>query len=375
MSAEVGMRKGLRLVAMMSGVAVLAAVVSSNGVRAGGQSEFRPADTADPSTQEPAHRMTSDDLEKIKLAVSNWGRWGKDDERGTLNLITAKKTQDAARLIKDGVVVSLAHFASHERGVGASGTTHTVSGDANWDWKTQPRAMIDRIEFSIHDGSNSHMDAICHYQSLDGKFMVFNGHPANFGPQGCQADSIERMGQPFATRAVLVDLPLLRGVKYLPPKTAIYQADLEAWEKYANVKIGSGDVLLVRTGRWALQAENGKFTYNSQGPGLHLSVVPWLHQRDIAVLGSDAVNDVQPSGIVGGTAGIYGEKANIPGQMDRPLHNSMLVYMGTPLIDNGYFEDAAREAASRKRWEFFISVAPNRIENASATPFNAVAIF
>ena len=93
------------------------------------------------------------------------------------------------------------------------------------------------------------------------------------------------------------------------------------------------------------------------------------------VLGSDAVNDVQPSGIVGGTGGIYGEKANIPGQMDRPLHNSMLVYMGTPLIDNGYFEDAAREAASRKRWEFFISVAPNRIENASATPFNAVAIF
>jgi hypothetical protein len=61
--------------------------------------------------------------------------------------------------------------------------------------------------------------------------------------------------------------------------------------------------------------------------------------------------------------------------MDRPLHNSMLVYNGTPLIDNGYFEDAAREAASRKRWEFFISVAPNRIENASATPFNAVAIF
>src|SRR4051812_50126825 len=149
MSPEVVMRKGLRLIAMMSGVAVLAAVVSSNGVRAGGQSEFRPADTADPSTQEPAHRMTSADLEKIKLAVSNWGRWGKDDERGTLNLITPKKTQDAARLIKDGVVVSLAHFASHEKGVGAAGTTHTVSGDANWDWKPNPQGRTVRSRLGI----------------------------------------------------------------------------------------------------------------------------------------------------------------------------------------------------------------------------------
>jgi hypothetical protein len=77
MSAEVGMRKGLRLVAMMSGVAVLAAVVSSNGVRAGGQSEFRPADTADPSTQEPAHRMTSDDLEKNKTGGVELGSLGQ----------------------------------------------------------------------------------------------------------------------------------------------------------------------------------------------------------------------------------------------------------------------------------------------------------
>src|SRR5579862_1078737 len=116
------MRKKLRLMTIALGVAVLAAVLSTSGARAGGQSELRPVDTADPSTQEPAHRMTSADLERIKLAVSNWGRWGKDDERGTLNLITAKKTLEAVRLIKDGVVVSLAHFANHAKGVGAGGT-------------------------------------------------------------------------------------------------------------------------------------------------------------------------------------------------------------------------------------------------------------
>jgi kynurenine formamidase len=360
------MRKSLRLIALGSGLVVVGAMVSSTGARAGGQFEYRAADTADPSTQEPAHRMTHDDLIKMEQELSNWGRWGKDDERGTLNLITPQKTLEAARLIHDGVVVSLAHFASHEKATDAAGTQHTVTSD--WDWKTKPRAMVDRIQFSIHDGTNSHMDAICHYETQDGTLMVYNGHPSGFSVEGCQADSIERMGQAFATRAVLVDMPLLRGVKYLPPKTAIYQSDLEAWETFANVKVQSGDVLLIRTGRWALRAEKGPFAYNSQGPGLHMSVAPWLKARGVAVLGSDAVNDVQPSGIVGGTG-------TAPGEMDRPLHNILLVYMGMPLIDNGYFEDAAREAAARKQWTFFITVAPNRIENGSASPFNAAAVF
>jgi kynurenine formamidase len=368
------MRRGVRLIVLAAAIAAFGMIFVSLAVRAGAQSEYRPPDTADPTTQLPEHRMTSDDLERLKRELSNWGRWGNDDERGTLNLITPQKTQAAARLIKDGVVVSLAHFAFHDKAIDAGGTEHLVSAPADWDWKTQPRAMVDRINFGIHDGTNSHMDAICHYQTLDGKFMVYNGHPAGFGPEGCQASSIERMGQAFATRAVLVDMPLLRGVPYLPEKTALYASDLEAWEKFANVKIGSGDVLLIRTGRWALRAEKGPFTYNSRGPGLHLSVAPWLKQRDIALLGSDGVNDVQPSGVVGGTGGIYGTK-NVPGQMDRPLHNLLLVYFGMPLVDNGYFEDVAREAAARKRWEFFITVTPNRIEHGSASPFNAAAVF
>ena len=368
------MRTRVRLIVSAATVAIVASSFISLGSRAGAQSELRPPDTADPTTQLPEHRMTSDDLERFKRELTNWGRWGAADERGTLNLITPQKTQTAARLIKDGVVVSLAHFAYHDKALDAGGTEHIVSAPADWDWKTQPRAMIDRIGFGVHDGTNSHMDAICHYQTLDGKFMVYNGHPSGFGPEGCQASSIERMGQPFATRAVLVDMPLLRGVKYLPEKTALYASDLEAWEKYANVKIGSGDALLVRTGRWALRAEKGPFTYGSRGPGLHLSVAPWLKQRDVALLGSDAVNDVQPSGIVGGTTGIFAGQM-VPGQTDRPLHNLLLVYLGLPLVDNGYFEDVAREAAARKRWEFFITVTPNRIENGSASPFNASAVF
>src|ERR1700755_3674244 len=99
------MRRDVRLVIVSAMTAVVAAVSVSFSARAGAQSELRPPDTADPSTQTAEHRMTSDDLERLKRELSNWGRWGTDDERGTLNLITPQKTQAAARLIKDGVAV------------------------------------------------------------------------------------------------------------------------------------------------------------------------------------------------------------------------------------------------------------------------------
>jgi kynurenine formamidase len=323
-----------------------------------------------PSTQEPAHRTTYDDVVKLETTLSNWGRWGADDERGTLNLITVEKTKQAARLIKDGVVASLQHFANLDKAIDDFQFGDTKHGMWNPTGRgydpTQGGAAIDTIFFGTHDGTLSHMDALCHYSiEKNGKGVVFNGHPSGYSDAGCAANSMDRMGQPFATRAILVDMPLLRKVKYLEPRTPIYPSDLEEWEKFANVKIGSGDAVLIRTGRWALRAEKGPWNSAREAAGLHVSVMPWLKQRDIALLGSDAVNDVQPSGVVGGS----GEAAG------RPVHTLSIAIMGTPLIDNGYFEDMAREAASRKRWDAFMTVVPNRIEHGTASPFNAVVVF
>jgi len=198
----------------------------------------------------------------------------------------------------------------------------------------------------------------------DGKVVVYNGHPSAT-ENGCSKNAIDRMGPGFATRAVLVDMPLLKGVKWLDPHTPIYPEDLEAWETFANVKIHSGDAVLVRTGRWALRAAEGPWPQAREAAGLHASVMPWLKQRDIALLASDAVNDVQPSGIVGGS----GEAAI------RPVHLISIAVMGMPLVDNGYFEDAAKEAAARKRWEFFMTVQFTGLEGGTATNFNALGIF
>jgi len=137
------------------------------------------------------------------------------------------------------------------------------------------------------------------------------------------------------------------------------------YKKFANVKIGIGDAVLIRTGRWALRAAKGPWNSAREAAGLHVSVMPWLKQRDVSLLGSDAVNDVQPSGVAGGS----GEAAN------RPVHTLSIAIMGMPLVDNGYFEDAAQEAARLKRWDFFMTVQLTKITGGTATPFNALGVF
>lgn len=106
--------------------------------------------------------------------------------------------------------------------------------------------------------------------------------------------------------------PLLKKVKWLEPSTPIYAEDLQAWEKFAGIRIGAGDALLIRTGRWAKRAAEGPWAYGEGGAGLHASVLPWLRARDVSLLGSDAVNDVQPSGVTG---------------INRPIHQLTQVNM------------------------------------------------
>jgi len=172
--------------------------------------------------------------------------------------------------------------------------------------------------------------------------------------------AIDRMGPGFVTRGILVDMPLLRGVEWLEPSTPIYVSDLEEWEDFAGVTIGSGDVLLVRTGRWAKREVDGPWAYGRVGAGLHASVLPWLKERGVALLVGDAVNDVQPSGVRG---------------RNRPIHDLTQVFLGLPLVDNGYLLDVAKEAAERRRWQFMVSWQISRVPGGTASPFNALATF
>jgi hypothetical protein len=328
----------------------------------GGGPRFSP----DPSTQDAKRLVTLDTLKRWEKELSNWGRWGKDDQRGLLNLITPDKTKSALGLVKEAKTVTLQINPIKKTGSDTGGfgenlhrmaRVHPVTGAI--------QGALDVIHLSIHDGLSSHMDALCHYQGpigrKDGEPAVsYNGFPFTLTAAGCIESAADRMGPGYITRGILVDLPLMKGVKWLEPSTPVYAEDLEAWEKFAGIRIGAGDALIVRTGRWAKRAAEGPWPYGQAGAGLHASVLPWLKSRDVSLLASDAVNDVQPSGVQG---------------INRPIHQLTQVNMGLPLVDNAYTEDAAVEAARLKRWEFMLTLQIYQIQGGTASPFNALATF
>ena len=162
------------------------------------------------------------------------------------------------------------------------------------------------------------------------------------------------------TRGVLVDLPLLKKIPYLEPGTGVTVADLEAWEKFANVRFGGGDAVFLRTGRWVQRKEKGPWNVARDAAGWHASVMPWLKQRDVALLGNDAVNDVQPSGVPGNS---------------RPIHQLAIVAMGLPLVDVMDLEAVAQTASRLKRWEFLVTAAPVPVLGGTGFQLNPIATF
>ncbi|MEQ8954270.1 MAG: cyclase family protein [Gammaproteobacteria bacterium] len=336
----------------------LLAVIAILTVGSISSQDFRPH----PSTQMAERLVTMEDLRRWETELSNWGRWGTNDKRGTLNLITPAKTREAAALVTEGVTVTLQHCVSSEQTIDSGTFGPTDHWMSRIDEETgMPTFALDEIQFSLHDGMLSHLDALCHYRTeIDGEYIIFNGYPQNLNADGCHDLAIDKMGTSYITRGVLVDMPLLRGVDYLPPSTPIYVEDLLEWERFAGVEIRSGDALLIRGGRWAIREEQGPWRYGQGGAGLHASTLPFLRERDVALLVSDAVNDVQPSGVEG---------------INRPVHQLTQVNIGLPIVDNGYLEDVAREARRLQRWEFMVSVQINPVEGGTASPFNANATF
>lgn len=297
--------------------------------------------------------VTREQVDRWMTELSNWGRWGKDDQRGTLNLITPEKRKAAVKLVRDGISVSLAHTIEKDP---APDSPRPLGQQMTLD--AAGHAM-DLYTIWYHGSVITHLDALCHY-SFEGK--IFNGFAKSNITQGpgCVENGVENQKDGYMTRGILVDIPLLRKVAYLEPGTPIYPSDLEAWETFAGIKIGSGDALFLRTGRWARRAKEGAWNVAANSAGFHASVLPWLKQRGVALLGNDAVNDVQPSGI-----------ADSP----RPIHQVAIVAMGLPLVDVMDLEAVGKEAARLRRWEFLLTVAPVPVLGGTGFPINPIATF
>jgi kynurenine formamidase len=287
-------------------------------------------------------------FEEWMRTLSNWRRWGDSDEIGAVNLITPSKRQSAMTLARTGAVLSLSR--PHRIDAGMPNAPFSMAATTN------PAGFSsDRIEMSFHGVQITHIDALCHF-SYNGQ--TYNGYPWDqvvTKESGCSKLGIGNMRDRLVTRAVLVDIPRLKGLPYLEPGTHIYREDLVAWERRANVRLSPGDALLLRTGRWARDERIGPSATPS---GYDLSAVPFFKERDIAIIGSDWTHDV---GTVEGV--IY------------PVHRFAIVALGMTLLDALDLEELSARAAALNRWEFLLAVEPTNATNATGSPVNPLVMF
>jgi len=308
-------------------------------------------------SQQSRQKVTAETVERWMQELSNWGRWGKQDQLGAVNLITPAKRKQAAALVREGVSVSLARSTEKEKAVDndspfGHAMIHTGKNLLVGQY------TLDTISVSYHGWAHTHMDALCH---MFYKGRMYNGFPqTEVTEKGAAKLAVDTLKSGILTRGVLMDIPRLKGVGYLEPGTPIYPEDLEAWEKQAGIKVSSGDVVFIRTGRWARREEKGPWQVATKSAGLHASCAPWLKARDVAMLGSDAASDVMPSGVDG---------------ISQPVHQLVLIALGMPIFDNCDLEAVSREAARRKRWEFHLSAAPIPVTGGTGSPLNPIATF
>jgi kynurenine formamidase len=298
-----------------------------------------------------SHEVNAAQYEQWKKTLSNWGRWGKDDQIGALNLITPAKRKQAASLVKEGVSVSMAADVD---------TVKAVDNPNPFELKMLSIGM-DQIAVNYHGIAHTHLDSLAH---INDNGVFYNGYQpeaAKVMQQGHEKNSIHNVKSGIFTRGILIDIPRLKGVPYLEPGTPIYVEDLEAWEKKAGVKVSAGDAVFVRTGVWARRKALGPWlrgrAEGGRSAGLDPSVIPWLRQRDIAILGSDHPQYVAPSALRGA------------------VHDFALLYLGVHLFDNCDLEALANAAASRRRWEFLLTAAPLAIVGGTGSPINPIATF
>lgn len=304
--------------------------------------------------------MTREQYDALFGRVNNAGRWGELDQRGTLNLITPEVRRQAAAEVRDGATVSLARELVAGPVPGAVEPMQlefmAVSDSALGPSDGSVMWTAERIGLVFHGWSVTHVDAPSHMSYRD---RIYNA-PAAAGPDGAPLrNTVGEMHDGIVTRGVLVDVPRLRGVSYLAGDVTVTVAELEAWEERSGIRVRAGDVLLIRFGHWAREAELGPAGPGDPMPKIHPTAALWLHERGVAALGAD-FNDGAPSLVPGIT---------------EPLHALALVAMGMPLFDNMDLEQLAREAAARSRYSFLFMAAPLNIRGATGSPLNPLALF
>lgn len=321
-------------------------------------------DTTSGATPEPPLPSAAE-MAAMFEQVKNWGRWGADDELGALRLITPECRVAAAALVRDGVTVSLAHDVTTEPTPQTPDPAQhhmlACGDDLGSDGIPGYEATRDAFGTDVHGMGITHLDALCH-MFVDGQ--MFNGATADLVTrQGAERNSVMTAADGIVGRGVLLDVPAARGVGHLEPDQRITVADLQAAEARQGLEVRSGDLLVIVTGRDARTvALGGQLNPFTDGlAGLHPECLPWLRDRDVALLASDGISDPMPFGPIE--------------RWPFPVHQIAIVGIGLMLIDNCRLDTLIAECERQQRWEFLLQLSPLRLPGATGCPVNPIAVF
>ncbi|WP_432144750.1 cyclase family protein [Streptomyces sp. bgisy084] len=302
-------------------------------------------------------RLTADEFDVLYRQLLSRTAWASGD-RGALDALTPARVLAATREVRTGRTVTLAAPVETLPGPdNPEPARHRMSGQPAEDVPDGLHFARDSFAMNVHGDADSHIDALCH--------VIYNGTlhggvaASSVTADGATTLSIEAARDGIVGRGVLLDIPRLRGVRWLEPGDHVTADDLTAAETAQRVRVTEGDLLFVRVGHRRRRAELGAWHAADARAGLHPSALEFLADRRVAVLGGDGNNDTAPSSTEG---------------VGFPVHVLAVHAMGLHLLDYLQFEDLAPLCAAEGRWSFLCVIAPLRLPDATGSPVNPIAV-
>ena len=313
-------------------------------------------------------KVGKDAIYQAAKELSNWGRWGPDDQLGTLNFVTPEDVVNAASLVKRGAVFALGLSLKERIQSGLFGgrwnpihtmlATGTDAVAGNQDEPVGVRYGDDAINMPMQ--GSTQWDALAHI-FLDDK--MYNGYPASLvDSNGAAKNGIENYRDKAVGRGVLLDVARFKGVDWLEDGYGISNDDLEQTAKAQGVEIRRGDFVIVRTGqqeRCLRQGEWGTYA-GGDAPGLKFETAYWIHGQEIAAICADTWGcEVRP---------------NETDEANQPWHWVVIPAIGIAMGEIFYLKELAADCAEDGVYEFFFSAPPLHMPGACGSPINPQAI-
>ncbi len=283
--------------------------------------------------------------------VSEWGRWGADDQRGRFNLVTSQKVLEGVAAVSDGTRICLSRPL--RRG------PQTPDEELRSDWTSVADhgafgVATDFVGVWYHGVDNTHLDALCHVWEADG---LWNGRDPSqeVRPEGAAWGDVAQWRTGIITRGVLLDIPGLRETEYVTRDQPVTVSDLRAAARKQQVEVRAGDALIVYGGRELWTAEFGDYAPGQPRPGLDDSCLTYVKETDVAAVCWDIMDAFHSEGV------------------PFTVHRAIWAY-GVALIDNAYLTHLVEECRRRGKWDMLFIVAPLVVEGGTGSPVNPIVI-